>query len=214
MLFVETVSIHCRNLEFFIQDDQESILHQAMTLEGYFRGADLPTLNAKVLELPYEDQSFRMLVFLPRGNSSIAELDRNIKKLNIDQLDKELVGSEYFVQMPKFKIEASQDMREVLENTGFSSLFDSPDLSDIAQSTSPNGSFQKTEVLHRVVLEVSEQGTEAAAATAIGIDVRQSDPTKAVNDFIVNRPFVFIIQDKELGVPLFMGRIIDPRGKK
>ena len=85
---------------------------------------------------------------------------------------------------------------------------DLANLTDISEE--PDLYVQK--VIHQAELEVNEEGSEAAAATAVLIGTRTASlPNKRPREFRVNRPFAFVIQDRSLGVPLFMGRIVDPR---
>ncbi len=204
----------CRTLPFYVDEDVAPVDHKAMKIKGQFYGADLPDMNARVLELPYEDKNFRMLVFLPDEDSSIHELDRSMTNLDLKGLDKRLEEAEYEVQMPKFKADTKQDMKEVLTDMGIRTLFDNPDLSDIATPEIAGGGLRVSSVIHQAAVEVSEEGTEAAAATAIGIAIRTAKPKKKGGEFTVDRPFMFVIQDMEKGVPLFMGRIVDPTGTR
>jgi serpin B len=63
-------------------------------------------------------------------------------------------------------------------------------------------------VLHKAFISVDEEGTEAAAATAVTFDRTSVDPNEVA--FYVNRPFIYLIRDKETGTILFMGRIVNP----
>merc|ERR1712061_705198 len=95
---------------------------------------------------------------------------------------------------------------------GVRTLFDS-DLANLTDiSSEPDLYVQK--VIHQAELEVNEEGSEAAVATAVLIGTRTASVGKRPRSFKVNRPFVFVIQDRSLGVPLFMGRIVDPSGQR
>ena len=76
-------------------------------------------------------------------------------------------------------------------------------LSDITQ-----GPLYVNQVIHQAEIEVNEEGTEAAAATTIGIGIRAQAREL---EFKVDRPFMFVINDTQTGAILFMGRVVDPR---
>jgi serpin B len=65
--------------------------------------------------------------------------------------------------------------------------------------------------MHRAVIDVAEEGTEAAAATAVGVVGTAMQPDSPAETFRVDRPFLFAIVDDETGAVLFEGRIVDPR---
>lgn len=67
--------------------------------------------------------------------------------------------------------------------------------------------------MHEAEIDVTESGSEAAAATAVVIGTRTVGGDKN-RLFKVDRPFIFIIQDKKFGIPLFVGRIVDPTGQR
>ena len=69
------------------------------------------------------------------------------------------------------------------------------------------------DVVHQAIIEVDEEGTEAAAATAIGMRAGSAMPTAPPRSFIADRPFAFFLQDARTGVVLFMGRVADPTAK-
>jgi serpin B len=75
---------------------------------------------------------------------------------------------------------------------------------------SANGQFCIATVLHKVFLEVCESGTEAAAATVIGIAGCSRGPKPEPKLFTADRPFIFLIQEKSSGVILFIGKVMNP----
>jgi serpin B len=184
-----------------------------MTTRGNFGIANIAELDASVLELPYEDENFRMLIFLPNReeDGAVMDLDSKLRGFDMKSINRKLVyGPQVRVQIPKFKANSRAYMSDVLGQLGVSTLFDpnSADLSDL----SDEAGLHVQKVIHQAEVEVNEEGSEASAATAVVIGTRSKAPRP--REFIANRPFVFIIQDKEFNVPLFLGRIVDPSGKR
>ena len=190
---------------------------ETMVTNSFFMMGNVPELKARVLELPYTDEDYRMLIFLPKSKqpNAIRDLDRRLRTYNMDSVDENLYYGRVIVKMPKFKASGKARLKEVFQQLGVKTLF-FPGLADLSNiSDEPNLYVQ--EVIHQAELEVNEEGSEAAAATAVvvgGIPRSYRGGPPRPRSFKVNRPFVFVIQDRSLGVPLFMGRIVDPSGQR
>jgi len=195
-------------MKFRVTNDIEVDYEHGMNLRGDFQHADLTNsgFNAQVLGLPYENQNFRMLLILPNEGTNIEEL--NLQNLNYDSLNNELAQKRIDLRLPRFKMEFEAKMRPFLEQVGISSLFEKSkaDLSDIADEP-----LYVSDVTHKAVIEVNEEGSEAAAVSSVQINTRTSVIIKSIQ-MIFDRPFYFIIQDKLHNLNLFMGRIVDPSG--
>jgi len=106
--------------------------------------------------------------------------------------------------MPKFETVSEFRLEEVLAVMGMPSAFGiSADFSDINRS----GSLYISSVIHKAFVCIDENGTEAAAATAVVMDKLNGDST---TDFIIDRPFIYLIMDRETGTVLFIGRVLNP----
>jgi serpin B len=158
--------------------------------------------ETQVLELPYKGGNVSMIVFLPKSNLSSFEANLSLEKIE-DLIDK-LHTQKVEVYIPKFKFETKYFMSEDLKEMGMSTAF-SPgaDFSGI----SSRGGLLIQEVIHQAYIDVNEEGTEAAAATAISVGITAL-PTTAV--FKANHPFMFLILDKDTNEILFMGRVLNP----
>ncbi len=173
---------------------------------------------ARVLELPYEGDEVSMFIFLPELGE-MAELEDN---MTIGQLDAWMAsrsttqGSiKIALALPKFKVETTYTMSNILQDMGMPYAFSSKnaDFSGMAE-TYPEKLYI-TQVIHKAFVEVDEQGTEAAAATAVIIG---ASITTSVNiyvppvPFVVDHPFIFTICENSTGAILFMGRVneLDP----
>jgi serpin B len=113
------------------------------------------------------------------------------------------------VNLPKFKFETKYFMAKDLKEMGMPTPFTGfADFTEI----SPTGELYISEAIHQTFIEVAEYGTEAAAATAIIVKVTSAGVIKPeeIKRFTADHPFIFLIQQKESGNILFMGRMSDP----
>jgi serine protease inhibitor len=164
----------------------------------------------QAVRLPYEGENLAMYVFLPDLNSSPEQLlgimsgDRwqHVTKPGFSQNLGMLV-------LPKFKLEYCVELSQSLKTMGMKTAFDmqKADFSRMGEQLYISGALQKTFV------EVKEEGTEAAAVTTVAATAGGFDPTPQPKPFemIVDRPFLFLIEDGQTGTILFMGLIFDPQ---
>ena len=157
------------------------------------------TEELQILEMPYEGDELSMLVILPREN--LESIDINNEKLN--ELRGMLSERKISVYMPKFKFETKYFMEKDLIEMGMPTAFSMG--ADLSGMTG-NMDLFIDKVIHQAFVEVNEEGTEAAAATAVIVALKSS-----ISDyFMADHPFMFIIQQKDTGNILFMGRVVDP----
>ncbi len=172
---------------------------------GYYEGE-----GYQVARLPYGREKIAMYIFLPEGNNTLSGM---IGSIDLDSFESALTGadswaSELTFTMPKFKLEYGvKRLNNALTNLGMGVAFDPylADLSGIAKLQGQN--LYIGYVDHKAVVEVNEQGTEAAAATSVGIRVTSAPATTPFN---VNRPYLFVIRDDRSGSILFLGAMTDP----
>ncbi|MFH1391118.1 MAG: serpin family protein [Candidatus Diapherotrites archaeon] len=158
---------------------------------------------AQVLELPYKGDKLSMLILLPTEDS-LSNLEESLNAQKINSYRNSLQKTELPIYIPKFKFEEKYFLKENLPNIGMIDAF------------SPNADFFGisderlliSEVIHQSFVEVNEEGTEAAAATAVIMEKTSSigDPTI----FKADHPFIFAIIDKDSGMILFLGKVADP----
>jgi serpin B len=155
-------------------------------------------------ELPYDGNGLRMTVVLP-AEGKFDELRTKTSAAWLQHARSNLSASELVVSLPKFKVTTGTvSLRQGLEDLGMKLAFtDQSDLSGI----STEGPLVIADVLQKAYIEVNENGTEAAAATAVLVAGR-SAPAPQV-PFTVDRPFLFFIQNVDDAV-LFSGQVIDP----
>jgi serpin B len=111
--------------------------------------------------------------------------------------------------LPKFKLESQFELNDVLASMGMPDAFD-PRTADFSGISSEPGLFI-SHVIHKAYVDVNEEGTEAAAATAVGVAVPGCiiAPPPPMT-FRADHPFVFLIRDQATGAILFLGRVTDP----
>ncbi|XP_067005425.2 serpin B3 [Anabrus simplex] len=161
----------------------------------------MPYPDFDVLKLYYKGEDTSMLILLPREIDGLAALESKLSTLNITRISQALIHAHTEVLLPKFKIESSLDLSEPLEKMGLGGMF------TFSREFSPitNKQFKITSVTQKAFIEVTEKGTEAAAATAwVGGTWPLAPPL--VQYFRADHPFMFIILDELTGGSLFFGR--------
>lgn len=158
----------------------------------------------QLLELPYTGKQFSMLVLLPNEGTALSAVEKQLSLETLSHYIDLMTESDVRLGLPKFKLDAEYKLKPVLSEMGMPIAFsNAADLSGMAR----NKELKIDEVYHKAFVEVSEEGTEAAAATAVVI-VRKS--VSVPNEFTANRPFMFLIRENQSGSILFMGRVTNP----
>ena len=164
------------------------------------------TTGCRGVALPYGNEHFRMIVLLPDEdtnlNDFISGLDENALSGYINSFQQHGVK----VWLPKFKFECDLELKKQLIKLGMVSAFTGS--ADLSGMGTPSNLFI-SKVKHKTFVEVDEVGTEAAAVTSVEIELTSIGPGSAI-PFLVNRPFVFLIQEKDTGAILFMGQVYKP----
>ncbi len=168
--------------------------------------------DLKVIELPYKGKSLAMIVVLPQKVDGLASLE---KDLSVEELDAWLTeldsASERDVKLflPKFKFETGYDLVPTCSALGMKDAF-APAAADFSGMGWPKGKLWISQIKHKAFVEVNEEGTEAAATTAVEMATKSisMDPV-----FKADHPFIFLIRDNSTGSILFMGRVANPSGK-
>ncbi|NXI15663.1 SPA3F inhibitor, partial [Irena cyanogastra] len=158
-------------------------------------------LSCVVVELPYQGTA-RALLVLP-DDGKMKQVEDALSKETVCKWDSNLMTRRLNLHLPKFSISGSYDVKTLFEQMGITEVFSgNADLSGI----SGNHDLQVSQAIHKALLEVDEAGTEAAGATAI-LFTRGSHGHNTIK---LNRPFFILISDKQTGITLFMGKIVDP----
>ncbi len=163
------------------------------------------TDELRAVELPYNGSDLSMLVILSKGN--LSDLERSLDSEDLYDIRQRLHSARMDVYLPKFKLEEKYEMGRDLVAMGMPTAF-SPgaDFSGMAEDAEY---FFISEVFHKAFVDVNEEGTEAAAAT--GVVIRETAVVlEEPEPFRADRPFIFLIQERETGRILFMGRFSEP----
>lgn len=180
--------------------------HPLMTQRSEYRYLDHSLFQGVML--PYgEGRRMSMVVLLPKKNSTLNELERNLTAENWDQWMNQFRNRQGSIQIPRFKLEYKAELTRILAQLGMGNAFTrQANFSGISPVPT-----QIDQVNHKTFVEVNEEGTEAAAVTSIGIRATAAIPMDEPFQMKVDRPFFCAIRDNQTGSVLFMGAIVDPR---
>ena len=187
---------------FFNEDGSVFGKIDMMQLEEKFKVANNDSFSA--VELPYKNGKFSMLLFLPSEESSVDQL---AQALNGETWNSWLEGfyeqGEVSVFMPRFEFEFERSLANDLKAMGLDIAFgDQADFSGI--STIP---LYIADVIHKTYIKVNEEGTEAAAVTAVVMELSSVGP---INEIRLDRPFLFAITENSSKSIVFMGKVSEP----
>ncbi|XP_034712700.1 plasminogen activator inhibitor 1 [Etheostoma cragini] len=158
-----------------------------------------------VIEVPYEGDSLSMLLVSPfEPEVPLSTLSADLSSQRIKQWRMELRNVKRQLAMPRFTLNSEVDLKTALLNMGLGDMFNLATADFTRINTDERLCVSK--VLQRVKIEVNEQGTKGAAATAAVMFSRM-----AVEEITLDRPFLFLIQHKQTGAVLFMGQFNQPQ---
>ena len=174
--------------------------------EAIFGYTETDTLQ--VLSMPYASdggKNLSMLVILPEGDD-LAAVEPSLDADALAALQQSLESQRVRVFFPKFTMETKYFLPKTLAEMGMPTAFTGG--ADFSGMDGIGGLFISN-VIHQAFVEVNEEGTEAAAATAVVL-MKGAAPGEEIPVFQADHPFIFLIQDDETGNILFMGRVVNP----
>lgn len=189
----------------FFLDDGSGIQVPAMTQHSsfqYFKGTGF-----EALELPYNQGNYSMTILLPETGKTVNDIIPQLSHENWNIWSRQFTDRDIQLQLPKFKYEYEEkQMKPILSDMGMGVAF-----SDNADFTRINreGGLYISRVLHKTYIETHEEGSEAAAVTAVEISYTSAGPDQPYF-FTINRPFIYFIQEKSTGTILFIGTVMNP----
>lgn len=175
-----------------------------MTQKGdfqYFENADF-----QAIDLPYGDGDYSMTVFLPRPGNDVDSLIAGFDRDNWNQWISSFSKRQVTLHFPKFTLEYELKLNDVLEALGMGIAF-TPGQADFTNMLE-SGGLWIDEVKHKTFVEVSEEGTEAAAATSVEMVYNGGESSGF--SLRVDRPFMFAIRENHSQTILFIGKIVEP----
>ena len=181
----------------------DSIDVQFMSRLAYVRVLDDKERKLEILELPYKHPNRSMLIVLPYAGTHMENLAKKIEGLDLASVRSNGWPTRTNITIPKFELNFKTDLKEKMEQLGVRDLFSrSADLSGIS-----NEGLFASKGVHQAFIEVNEEGTEAAAATAVALIGRSAFRPR---QFLADRPFLFIVYDFKHETTLFAGKVVDP----
>ena len=159
----------------------------------------------QAVELPYVGGELAMLFLVPDAGR-FAEVEGLVDTGLLDQVVAGLESTQVDLGLPKYEFRFKSSVADLLAAMGMPTAFD-PNAADFSGMTIEDRLFI-SDVIHEAFIKVDEEGTEAAAATAVVMDLT-SAPSEMVN-LQIDRPFLFSLYDRETGEILFMGRVLNP----
>ncbi|XP_050986649.1 leukocyte elastase inhibitor-like [Labeo rohita] len=180
-----------------------------MNQKAQFPLALIPEMNSQVLELPYVGKNLSMLIILPNEiqdeTTGLQNLEKALTYGKLMEWTKpsKMRKQEVQVSLPRFKMEQTYDMKNLLISMGMEDVFDGRKVN--LSGMSPNNDLVLSKVIHKAFVEVNEEGTEAAAATGAIVATRSFAPV-----FIADHPFLFFIRHNPSNSILFYGRFCSP----
>jgi serpin B len=176
------------------------MMHESELL-GYAAGE-----GVQALELPYENGNMSMVILLPDEG----QFERFEGALSLAGVQRTLADMTYrpvILGLPKFSYESSFSLSDALKTLGMADAFD-PEKADFSGMDGRRDLYI-TDVIHKAFIDVDEEGTEAAAATAVIVGTTSAPADEPVT-VTIDRPFVYLIRDNQTGAILFLGRVLDP----
>lgn len=162
-----------------------------------------------MVSLPYKGDDLSMVLIQSASGKPLSAIEKHMNSANLSKWVGRLGRkTDVNVHLPRFKMESEYKLNDTLKTMGIKAAFGPADFSGLTNSVND---LYVSAVLHKGFIEVNEEGTEAAAATAVVIGKRSAGPRYPT--FRGDRPFVYLIRDNASGSILFMGRMMDPTAK-
>ncbi|HVS37078.1 MAG TPA: serpin family protein [Gemmataceae bacterium] len=170
----------------------------------------METAAFQALEMPYGNGDLSMVVLLPKKVDGLADLEKDLTADKLAIWTGKLQKQDVLVWLPRFKTEQRVELTDVLASMGMPLAFDDQ-RADLSGMAGKPGDLHISKVIHQAYIDVNEEGTEAAGATAVVVaepTAVRIEPPKPT--FRADHPFIFLIRDTRSGSVLFLGRLTDP----
>lgn len=189
------------NKQLFYPENENNELVEMMHLETdklFYQKNDL----FSSLILPYKNDKYSMTILLPNEDKSTNDIVEKLNSNTWENWQNNYETTDVRLSLPKFKFEYKNSLNDELTNLGFGNLFGNPNLNGISDAN-----LNVSKVLQKTFIDVNEKGTEAAAVTVIGIEVTSLPQIAEIN---CNKPFLFLITEKNTGSICFIGKVGKP----
>jgi len=173
------------------------------------RFAYLETDTFQALELQYIMRELAMIIVLPKKTANLRDVEKAFLAEEFVKWAARMDTKEVRVTLPKFKFTSQFRLKGTLEALGMADAF-KPDVADFSGMTAAEKLFI-AEAIHKAFVAVDEEGTEAAAATAVIMSATAMPQPVEPKVFTADHPFMFLIRHRATGSILFMGRLSNPK---
>ena len=198
-------------------DAKSTSIMKFITERGKSKNVDMMHQNAhfnyasdetmQMVELPYGNEAFSMMVLLPQQGRIIADISRTLQNKEYwNNMKSRLRDKDVDLFLPKFKTEYSKQLNSVLKDMGMDIAF-SPENADFSRMSDTRSFISFVQQFTYIATD--EVGTEAAAVTVVGMETTSFPSTPEKVTFKADRPFIYVIQEKSTGSILFMGAVKD-----
>ena len=158
------------------------------------------------LELPYDGDAYSMVAILP-DEGRFSEIEASLDGPGFQAILETLAPSPVSLSLPKFHVESEFSLGTALQALGATDAFSAAaDFTGISET----GELYISSVIHKSFISIDEEGTEAAAATAVVMDGTTDEEEPEYQDVAFNRSFLYAIIERDTGTVLFLGRTTDP----
>ncbi len=170
----------------------------------YYRGDKFQAIS-----LPYGNGGTSLYLFLPDQDSSLKNLLNGLNYQTWEQWMGKFRDTPGDVKIPRFKLDYETSLNEALKALGMEAAF-TEGKADFSGMRAQRDLFI-SEVKHKAIVELNEEGTTAAAATSVGIGVTSVRPEPQRFTFVADRPFLMAIRNQQTGAILFIGAVVEPK---
>ncbi|KAF0041563.1 antithrombin-III isoform X1 [Scophthalmus maximus] len=178
-----------------------------MFQEAAFRYRHFPDDHVQLLEMPYSGDDITMVIVLPSRDTTLSQVEESLDLNKLNHWLSEMEETSVSIHVPRFRVENSFALKEALQAMGLTHLFSSEKASLPGILEDGSDTLYISDAFHKAFLEVNEEGSEAAAATAVVAVGRSFNLNRHV--LVADRPFLLLIRESTINTLLFAGRVAD-----
>uniref|UniRef100_UPI0037E95712 antithrombin-III isoform X2 n=1 Tax=Semicossyphus pulcher TaxID=241346 RepID=UPI0037E95712 len=198
---------HVYASEFHVSESRTCSVNM-MYQETKFRYRYFPEDQVQLLEMPYRGDDITMVIVLPSNGTPLSKVEESLDLNKLTDWMDEMKETTVSVHVPRFRVEDSFSLKEKLQAMGLTDLFRSDKASLPGMLEDGGDGLYISDAFHKAFLEVNEEGSEAAAATAVVAIGRSLNLNREI--FQADRPFLLLIRESTINALLFTARVADP----
>jgi serpin B len=210
--WMEPFSEHATADADFWSGGTQKIKVPMMQRTEHYAYAEPAGADVQVVQIPYRHGEFALSIVLPKQRNGLAAVEQALTTELLATWLADHTTKKLALKLPRFRIDPPQPLllSPLLRKLGLEDALDpgSADFSGIAPAAEQ---LFISEGFHKAFIDVDEEGTEAAAATALGMRAGAAPMMEEPIPFVADHPFVFVLHDRATGAVLFIGRMVDPR---